>query len=193
MRRPELNSKISVADFKDFYWLKEELIAFCKATGINTSGGKQELAKRIAIYLQTGEIVKMVYKQKNISNFDWNKSTITLNTVITDNYKNTENVRAFMTKEIGKYFRFNVEFLKWTKQNVGKTMRDAVAEWKRIYTLKHDKNYKTEIEPQFEYNTYIRHFLADNPDKTLKEAIFHWNLKRSQRGNVAYSREDLIN
>jgi hypothetical protein len=196
MKRPELNSNLSAADFKDFYWLKEELTAFCKSRGINMTGGKRELADRIVIYLQTGEIVKSVNKQKCSSNFDWNKSTITLNTIITDNYKNTEKVRAFMTKEIGSHFRFNTEFMNWTKQNTGKTMGDAVAEWKWIYTSKQDKTHKTEIAPQFEYNTYIRSFLADNPDKSIpdksiKEAICYWNLKRNRRGNVAYSREDL--
>jgi hypothetical protein len=102
-----------------------------------------------------------------------------LDTPITDNYKNTENVRAFMTKEIGSHFRFNTEFMKWTKQHTGKTMRDAIAEWQRIYILKKDKNYKTDIAPQFEYNTHIRNFLADNPGKTLKDAINSWNLKRN--------------
>jgi hypothetical protein len=77
----------------------------------NVTGGKWELADRIVIYLQTGEIVKNVNKQKCSSNFDWNKSTITLDTIITENYKNTENVRAFMTKEIGSHFSNSFFFL----------------------------------------------------------------------------------
>ncbi len=40
MNRPALNNKISAKDFKEFYWLKEELIIFCKANGINRNGGK---------------------------------------------------------------------------------------------------------------------------------------------------------
>jgi hypothetical protein len=190
MKRPELNNNISVSDFKDFYWLKEELLAFCKSEGIRTNGGKQELADRIVIYLQTGAIIKTENKQKRTSNYDWNKSTIDLDTIITDNYKNTENVRTFMINAIGSRFRFNVEFLKWTKQNIGKTMRDAIAEWKRITEQKRDKNHKTEIAVQFEYNTYIRSFLADNPGKTIKDAIKYWKIKRDQRGNNIYSRED---
>jgi hypothetical protein len=191
MNRPILNNNISVKDFKDFYWLKAELSAFCKSKGINASDRKQDLAKRILIYLQTGEITKKVRHKKNTSNFDWKNTQLTLDTIITDNYKNSENVRTFMTKEIGKHFRFNVIFLKWMQQNIGKTMQDAIVEWKRINKMKKDKNLQTEIAPQFEYNTYIRSFLSDNPDKTMKDAIAHWKLKRNQRGHTTYSRADL--
>jgi hypothetical protein len=191
MARPELNNSVTIADVKDFYWLKEELVAFCKSKGISTTGGKRELTERIIIYLQTGKIIRRVNKQKYISTFDWNKATLELSTKITDNYRNTENVRTFMTREIGLHFRFNVPFLNWTKQNVGKTMGDAIEEWKRIHELKRDKRFQSEIAPQFEYNTYIRSFLADNPDKTIREAICFWNLKRNQRGGMAYSPDDL--
>jgi hypothetical protein len=191
LKRPSLNDSISTADFKDFYWLKEELVEFCRLNGITATGGKQELADRIVAYLQTGKIVETVPKEKTKSKFDWNNAVIDLNTEITDNYKNSENVRAFMKREIGSHFHFNTAFMKWTKQNVGKTIREAVAEWKRIYELKKDKNYQTVISSQFEYNAYIRDFLADNKDKKITEAINCWKLKRNLRGNNVYLKEDL--
>ncbi|MGL5913858.1 MAG: DUF6434 domain-containing protein [Bacteroidales bacterium] len=61
--------------------------------------------------------------EKPHSNFDWNVERLTLETIITDNYKNPENVRAFLTTEIGKHFKFNVLFMNWMKQNNGKTKR----------------------------------------------------------------------
>jgi hypothetical protein len=189
--RPSLNNSISTADFKDFYWLKEELVAFCKSNGISTTGGKQELADKIIVYLQTGKIVKTIPKEKTKSKFDWNNAEIDLETAITDNYKNSENVRAFMKRKIGSHFHFNTALMKWTKQNVGKTMREAIAEWKRLNELEKDKNYQTTISSQFEYNAYIRDFLADNKDKKMTEAVKCWQLKRNQRGNNVYSKEDL--
>ena len=191
IERPRLNNSISVTDFKDFYWLKEELIAFCRSKGISLTGGKQELADRIVVYLQTGKIVRTVPKKKTKSKYDWSNAEIDLNTEITDNYKNSENVRAFMKREIGSHFHFNTAFMKWTKQNIGKTMREAIAEWKRLYELENDKNYQTTISSQFEYNAYIRDFLADNKEKKLTDAIKYWKLKRNQRGNNVYSKEDL--
>lgn len=192
MKRPNLDDKISVDDFQNFYWLKEELIAFCREKGINTAGGKIEIADRIKIFLSTGKIIIATEKKTRLSKFDWNKGQLSPETILTDNYKNTESVRAFMTEHIGKQFYFNTAFMNWTKLNVGKTLKDAIIEWKRIYELKKDKTYKPEIAPQFEYNTYIRDFLADNQGKSNKEAIKYWKLKRQQRGDNKYSKNDLL-
>ena len=48
--------------------------------------------------------------------------------------------------------------MKWMKENIGKTLDDAITEWKRIEELKKDHNYVSEINPQFEYNRYMRAF-----------------------------------
>ncbi len=189
--RPELNKNISVNDFKEFYWLKEELAAFCRAQGIDASGGKHALEKRIIHYLHTGEVVKEKRVKTSKSNFDWKKAELLPATVITDNYKNSENVRAFMTAQTGKHFHFNTEFMNWMKCNTGKTLDDAVVEWKRIDKKKKIKGQTKKISSQFEYNTYIRDFLADNKELTMKEAICFWKLKRDLRGNNKYSKEDL--
>lgn len=192
MQRPTLNKNISLTDFNEFYWLKEELVAFCRTEGISTAGGKLELAKRIQTYLSTGEVVKpkpIIKKSK--STFDWKTEALTPSTIITDSYKNSENVRAFFLSEIGSHFSFNVKFMNWMKQATGKTLQDAVDEWKKINDLKKDKNYQTEIAPQFEYNRYIRAFLADNPALTTKDAMKYWKLKKAQRGSNEYERADL--
>ncbi|MEM7039484.1 MAG: SAP domain-containing protein, partial [Bacteroidota bacterium] len=54
-KRPPLENNISVTDFEAFYWMKAELVDFCRREGLKTSGGKIELAHRIAHYLKTGE------------------------------------------------------------------------------------------------------------------------------------------
>lgn len=192
MTRPDLNENISLNDFHDFYWLKQELVDFCRTNEIDTSGGKTEITDRIALFLSTGEVVKSVSKINTISKSDLNTSEINNDTIITDNYKSSEGVRAFMIAQIGPHFRFNVEFVKWIKQNTGKTMKDAIEEWQKIHLLKKDKKNQTQIAPQFEYNTYIRDFLADNPGKAIKDAIRFWKIKREQRGDNKYSKSDLL-
>jgi len=191
-KRPELNNAISPGDFQGFYWLKTELASFCQANGISASGGKIEIAARIEQYLSTGEVVSTSGKPAIISNFDWKNAELDLNTKLTDNYTNTENVRAFMTFHIGSHFRFNTGFMNWAKANAGKSLNDAIDEWKRIYSLKRNKEHKSEIAPQFEYNRYIRDFIADNPGKTRASAIHFWKLKRQQRGDNNYSATDLL-
>jgi hypothetical protein len=191
-KRPELNSAISPDDFQSFYWLKTELASFCQANGISASGGKIEIAARIEQYLSTGKVVPASGKPAIISNFDWRNAELDLNTKLTDNYTNTENVRAFMTFHIGSHFRFNTGFMNWAKANAGKSLNDAIDEWKRIYTLKRNKEHKSEIAPQFEYNRYIRDFMADNPGKTRASAIYFWKLKRQKRGDNNYSATDYL-
>ena len=192
MERPALNKEISCTDFNEFYWLKQELIDFCKIVGILTSGGKIEIANRISHYLSTGEVRSSERKKvENQSNFDWNKEKLTTETIITNSYKNGENVRDFFTQEIGAHFSFNVIFMKWVKENVGKTLAEAIIEWKRTNDLKKDKNYVSEIDPQFEYNRYMRAFLNDNPGLSSQDAMKHWKLKRQKRGTNEYKKNDL--
>ncbi len=192
MDRPKLDINISLKDFSEYYWLKEELTNFCKETGISTKGGKIDITNRIRHYLLTGKKLHHNKKTDNvISSFDWKTSHLNHNTIITDNYKNGENVRRFFTREIGKHFKFNVIFMKWVKQNVGKTLGDAITEWHRIHVLKKDKSFISEIEPQYEYNRYMRAFLADNPGLSGKDAMKYWKIKRTQRGTTEYDRTDL--
>ena len=49
--RPPLTTQISLNDFKDFYWLKEELTKFCLENILSTSGSKLEIAERIELFL----------------------------------------------------------------------------------------------------------------------------------------------
>lgn len=189
--RPKLNTKISLQDFKDFYWYKEALIDFCRSENLDKRGGKIELAKRIEKYLQTGERVPYQEKKSTTSGFDWNTEKLTIETEITDNYKNTENVREFLKKQIGDKFKFNVKFMNWMKTAQGKTLGDAVGQWISITKeMRADKTEKT-IAPQFEYNTYIRDFLKDNSDKSLQDAINYWKTKKSKPGDNKYTKSDL--
>jgi hypothetical protein len=191
-KRPELKSTISLNDFQNFYWLKTELVAFCKTNGISASGGKNEIVCRIEQFLATGKYDLPLKKANITSNFDWKNAALQLNTKLTDNYKNTENVRAFMTLHIGSHFKFNTGFMNWANANAGKTLTDAIQEWNRIYDRKRNKEQKTEIAPQFEYNRYIRDFMADNPDQTFTSAIRFWKLKSRRMGDNKYDSNDLL-
>ena len=61
--------------------------------------------------------------------FDWHSEVIDCETVIDENYKNTQNVRRFFAQEIDEEFRFNRSFMVWLKVNSGKTMGEAIAEF----------------------------------------------------------------
>jgi hypothetical protein len=77
------------------------------------------------------------------------------------------------------------------RENVGKNLGDAITAWNSIYEMKKDKNFVSEIDPQFEYNSYIRAFLKNNPELSVKDAMKYWKLKRAQRGSNEYEHNDL--
>ena len=61
MDRPELNKKLDSKTFRDYYYLKEELIDFCRKNNLQTTGSKIELTDRISKYLDTVEIIYKTY------------------------------------------------------------------------------------------------------------------------------------
>lgn len=116
---------------------------------------------------------------------------MTIETEITDNYKNTENVREFFINQIGDKFKFNVKFMNWMKTAQDKTLGDAVEQWVSITNEIRTNKTEKQIAPQFEYNTYIRDFLKDYPDNSLQDAINYWKIKKSKPGDNKYTKSDL--
>jgi hypothetical protein len=191
--RPDILTFQTGEDFKKWYWLKEEVVAYCKSAGIPYSGSKFEIIDRIAKALDKGLEAAPKPKKADISSkMEWNKADLTLETVITDSYKNGPNVRRFFMEYCGQNFSFNIEFMAWMKANVGKTLKDAVEEWLKIAAQSKDKTFKKAIPEGNQYNQYMRDFFANNPDKTIKEARHFWQLKRAlPLGLHKYERSDL--
>ena len=183
--RPELTSRLSSKEFLEYYYLKEELVSFCRENGLPASGGKKELTERIAFFLDTGKIkeTRTVRPRKQ------SISEITKDSIIESGFVCSELHRTFFKKEIGDSFSFNVAFQKWLKSNAGKTYADAIIAYKEIKFAK--KTEKTTIDSQFEYNTYVRDFFEDNKGASLKDAIKCWKYKKSLKGHNRYERSDL--
>ena len=188
-RDVNLDLNLSSNEFKSYYFLKEELVQFCRKYDLQTSGSKSELTERISHFLDTGE---KLHKKREFKLSNNNNELIELTTVIGPNYRSSENVRSFFKKEIGDNFKFKVAFQKWMKSNPTKTYSDAIDAYYRI--IEDKKTNKTKIDSQFEYNTYIRDFFHNNKDKSysLKDAIKCWNYKKSKKGHNKYEKDDLI-
>lgn len=186
IERPDLNRNLDGETFRSFYYLKEELVDFCRSNNLPVSGGKQELTNRIAHFLDTGEVLKGSVKKKMTSDV----GIITEDTLIESDIVCSEKHRAFFLEKIGKSFSFNVLFQKWLKNNAGKTYKDAIDAYYQI--LEEKKKGKTTIDKQFEYNTYIRDFFEDNKDRSLEDAIICWKYKKGKQGHNRYAKSDLI-
>ena len=184
--RPDLNKELDGKTFRSFYYLKEELVGFCRENNLPVSGGKIELTDRIACFLDTGKVLETSAKRKATIDV----GLITENTLIESNIVCSEKHRAFFKEKIGKSFSFNVLFQKWLKSNAGKTYGDAINAYYQI--LEEKKKGKTTIGKQFEYNTYIRDFFEDNQGRSLDEAITCWKYKKSLQGHNRYEKSDLV-
>ncbi|MDE6208236.1 MAG: SAP domain-containing protein [Lachnospiraceae bacterium] len=183
--RPDLGIKLDSKTFKEYYYLKEELIDFCRKNDLQTTGGKLELTERIVDFLDTGKRTFKTHTTRKTTII----GEITLDTIIEENFVCSEKHRAFYKEQIGNSFSFNVAFQKWLKSNSGKTYQDSITAYYQI--LEDKKKNKTTIDKQFEYNTYIRDFFIDNKGKSLEQAIKCWKYKKSLKGNNKYEREDL--
>lgn len=184
--RPVLDKNLDSKTFRDFYYLKGELVNFCRENNIPVSGGKIEITDRIAYFLDTGKILSAQTARKKSMVI----STISEDTKIEANFVCSEKHRAFFREHIGSGFSFNVAFQKWLKSNTGKTYKEAIAAYYQI--LENKKKGKTKIDKQFQYNTYIRDFFADNKGKSLEEAIKCWKYKKQLQGHNRYERTDLV-
>ena len=185
-KRPLLTKELDSATFKNYYYLKEELMDFCKINNLPTSGSKMDLNERICYFLENGIAMKINTKRKKTKKI----TELTLDSLIEENIKCTQVHRRFFEKHIGKSFSFNVAFQKWLKENSGLTYFEACDAYHAIKL--NSKSQKTIIDTQFEYNTYIRDFFEDNKGRSLKEAIKCWNFKKSKAGSNKYHEDDLL-
>ena len=185
MDRPDLEKNMDADLFLSFYYLKEELIDFCRLNRLSTQGGKIEITDRIAHFLRTGE--RKQYTVKRAVQRKRTLSELSLNSIIEKNIKCSEVHRTFFKNQIGPTFRFNVRFQNWLKENSGKKYSDAIEAYQNILN---DKT-PTKIDRQFEYNTYIRDFFDDNKNLNLQQAISCWKFKKSQPGHNKYEQRDL--
>jgi SAP domain-containing new25/Domain of unknown function (DUF6434) len=183
--RPNLTKQLSIKNFKEYYWLKEELQRFCRTEGLSTFGSKIEISHRIETYLETGKILKPT--RKTSAKKEASKE-ISLDTVITENHRCSQDVRSFF-KTIIPNFHFSTYIQNFIKENVGKTYRDVVKNWHEEEARKKDPTYKKEIGSQFQYNQFTRDFFADpnNKGKSREDAIHAWNTIKSLPGNNKYT------
>ena len=177
-QRPQLTSSLSPEAFLDNYWLKTELLDFCREQGLGTTGSKAELAHRVEHYLRTGD-QGAISRSRKISgsmpdNFD-------LDTVIGVGWRCTRQLRAFFTKVIGPGFRFNAVIRQFVHEQPGRTLADAIA----AYHENKLAAQQPKIGAQFEYNRFTREFWLTHPDASRDDLLAAWyqyrNTPKSKR------------
>lgn len=171
MARPNLTVSLSKEDFLANYWLKKELVGFCRAEKIATSGSKGEVTERIAHFLETGE--KLGARRRSMKKGIM-PAVFTRETVIGEGWRCSQELRAFFEQETTLKFHFNGfmrDFIGGS--GVGQTLGDAIEGWEASKRAP-----KGEIGKQFEYNQHMRDYFEAHPDATRDEAMEAWREKR---------------
>lgn len=193
--RPDIEQITTGEELKRWYWRKDELIAYARSIGVKTTSGKFVILDRIAHFLDTGETTFPGDQTLRAgSKFDWHSETLTKHTVITDSYKNTQNVRRFFKSAVGGHFKFNIAFMEWMKSNTGKTLGDACAAYLADQDQKNTPGHRTTIKDHNQFNQYTRDFLDDNPELGPSDVRRVWaeKIKRpSDTGRHVYDPDDL--
>ena len=55
--RPELNRELNGMTFRNFYYLKQELVEFCRENACLFRAARSKLTDRIACFLDTGKVL----------------------------------------------------------------------------------------------------------------------------------------
>ena len=189
--RPDIATVTTGAELRRWYWLKVELADAARRFGVKCTGAKFTILERLCHFLDTGEPVWPGDKSAKLaSKFDWHASPLSDETIITDNYKNTQNVRRYFQTQVDPGFKFNIGLIDWFRNNVGKTLADAGRFWK----AQQANPEKTKIKPHNQFNQYARDIMDANPELGMKDARKYWARKRmlpTKSGRHVYESSDL--
>jgi hypothetical protein len=163
--------------------------------GLRAIGGTFTILDRIAHFLDIGETIWPGDKRdKPTLTFDWHSADLTPETVITDSYKISQNVRRFFKAHARESFTFNIAFMKRMRENTGKTLADAVNQYQRLKAEERRPGFRSKIAHHNQFNQYTRDFLADYPQPGMADVRKFWALKRdtpSENGRHVYHPSDL--
>jgi hypothetical protein len=168
--RPALTADLTAEEFSRWYWLREELAAFCRAERLPRSGSKADLAAVVAARLggppaPTGRRAVTVPDEQPLG----------LAALVPDAVRCDQRLRAFFEQHVGPRFRFTVPFQRWLHANPGRPYADAVVAWHQLAAQG-----PRPVEAQFEHNAFTRAHRLEHPDCTAAEVRAAWWRHRSQ-------------
>ena len=187
--RPQIANCPDAMTFRQWYYLKAELVAYARAQQVSAAGGKSEIADRIAHFLDTGERLKPARAPKPKSKVDWHSTSVTDATIITDSYRNTQKVRRYFASQIHG-FALSIPLVTWIKAKVGKTMGYAVIEANRLKAAK-AQGHQQPDQPDTHYSAYTRAYFAAVPDGSKAEVRALWASRRARPGPYVFHLDDL--
>lgn len=165
---PPIPKSITLTAFQDAYWHRTSLTQYCRDKGLPTSGSKLDLTERIAAFLSGRKAPKLATVQRGAM-----PDTFTMDTVIGENWRCCQSLRAFFETHAKTRFSFNKELRDFIANGSGKTLAEALQHWEAT------KGQRTQtIAPQFEYNRFMREYFATTTNADLSSAYTAWKTHR---------------
>jgi hypothetical protein len=184
-RRPELSPALTAQEFSAWYWLKEELVAFCRTSRLSPTGMKLELGKRIQEFLEG----RAASREPSIRRKDGAMpADFTVDTTIGEGWRCSPRLGAFLREATDGSFRFNAEVRELIHHGYGKTLAEVIACYRSSVRAARTK---AAIPKQLEYNQPFRDYSLSNPGATRELAIAAWWRKRGQRRRADLAESDL--
>jgi hypothetical protein len=183
-------------DVTNWYWYKEDLVAFCRAHDLPTNRGKVDLKHVIQFYLHNNRDstkTRQEFAVKETRLAKWPQTLPNnLDELIPVNFTCSELYRNFFKEHIGRHFHFTAHMIQYRKRHPNLTFRQYITEWQSEHVRRRDTTYKPVIMESTQYNQYIRDFFAANPGKSLPDAILCWKYRKAQSGDKKYTPADLL-
>jgi SAP domain-containing new25/Domain of unknown function (DUF6434) len=172
--RPSLDRRLSAESFAQWYWLKEELVVFCRDSGITTSGSKPELTQRVIAFLNGASLPPSIKIRRRGNMPD----VFSLSTVIGKGWRCNPALGQFFRSHCGNGFRFNAAMRNFIHSEVGRTLEEAMHCYRASVS---PSALKQEIIAQNEYNRHTREFFRQNPGASREEVLAAWWEKRNRQ------------
>jgi hypothetical protein len=177
--RPALSPALSPEEFRAWYWLKSELVEFCRSQKLQTGSSKRELEGRILGRLSGKAVVENKALRSKPTTMP---AYFTMETVIGRGWRCNPPLGAFFREALGNGFHFNAETRDFIHNGEGKTLAEAAICYQNSVAPGRKKSV---IPQQLEYNRHFREYFAQNPGATLEEATAAWWATRNARRNPA--------
>ncbi|MGB0100265.1 MAG: DUF6434 domain-containing protein [Nocardioides sp.] len=174
--RPPLTPSLSGAEFRRWYWLKDELQAFTRELGLRAAGSKEALADRIEAFLDGRPLPPSTsVPRRSTARLT---APLTIHTVIPAGHPCSQVLREFFRNALGPGFRFDAPMREFFAANDGTaTLASALDHWhgSRSDAARASKP----IGAQFELNRFSRQWHRDNPAGSRQDMLAAWHTHRS--------------
>ena len=116
--RPELSRGMTASEFASWYWIKTELVAFCRILGVSARGSKPEVAARILAELGGTQAPKATPRRPRGRMAE----SFSLETTIGVGWSCNPRLGKFFQSECGRTFRFNAAVRMFIHTQVGQSL-----------------------------------------------------------------------